>query len=307
MGVVRLVSRLRSSARGLRGDLQREAARLDERDERARSPASVRRVSRARDRSRSRSPPLRRGSGRVFDPSARLPTYPGPQRRVSFASNQPGLSRRQPPPPAVAPELGQIKDLLVGLAEGLAEVKTAQAEAKRPPLSKPLFAAVDSLLPGLGADPGKLEVFRRCLRIADSLLDTDEVVAASLSGLWQQAQLHPQHTDSQLLGAVDFGLPVARGASLLQPVAAGGLGSSGLSLSRRSAASSGTFVRSHCYRCGRNDHNRSLDCTASTFKSGEPIPAGQKARFAPAEWKAQFGFDSRGYTVRSSRPQQNGD
>lgn len=209
--------------------------------------------------------------------------------------------------PAVVPELGQIKDLLLGLTEGLAEVKTAQAEARRPPLSKPLFAAVDGLLPALGADAGKLETFRRCLRIADGLLEPDESIASALPELWQQAQLHPQHTDFQLLSAVDYGIPVARGASLVQPVAAWGRGSSGLSLSRRSAVSPGSSGRGHCYRCGRDDHNRSLDCTASTFKSGEPIPAGQKARFAPKEWKAQWGFDSRGYSVRAARPQQHGE
>ena len=263
-----------------------------------------------RGRSRSRSPvrrfvrapgPVRPNLNQARGPYRPAPAYPS--RRLSFGAS------------ADADKFARVENLILGLGQQLDQVTRAQAEARRPQLSRPLLAAVDALLPELSPDSTNLELIRRCFRIADSVQDTDERVAAVLPALWQQVQLHPSFGDNKLLAAAVDNLPVSGllsgqalgGHTLLQPVAARGLAgapglsSGGLSSPQRfvTSAASGAS-NTTCFRCGRYDHDRAAACEETTTRNGEVILPGQKARFAPAQWKARYGFDSKGYAVRKA-------
>lgn len=227
------------------------------------------------------------------------PEFP-PRRAVGFA----------PRPAAQAPALAdlaafqQITQALTNLSHDIAQVRADQAEARRPQLTKPLLAAVDGILPDLGVSTDQLEQFRRCLRLADGLQDSDQVVAAALPGLWQQVRLHPGFADNQLLSIVRDNLPVGRPVSLLQPVAARGLaGAPLLSAVRQPAAGASPLGGTACFRCGRYDHDRAQDCQETTTRTGETILPGQQCRFAPAHWKARYGFNSQGFPNRSKAPE----
>lgn len=205
------------------------------------------------------------------------------------------------PKPSPAPSglrLEDVKSLVQGLREDFKQeiqgLARAQAQASRPQLARPLLAAVDSILPELDSNPGAVDELRRCLRIADALEDTDSVVADFLPTLWQQALQHPNFTDQKLLAVAIENVPVKGTAtsvsSKLQP----------LSTSVRSVPAG--FSRSqggagYCYRCGSRDHSRGKDCTATHTDQGELLLPGQKARFAPATWKQQYGYDSRGFST----------
>ena len=218
-----------------------------------------------------------------------------PQRQVHFQA-------RRTPPAAPGGFLEDVKSLVQGLRDDFKQeiqgLARAQAQASRPQLARPLLAAVDSILPDLDSHPGALEELRRGLRIADALEDTDSVVADFLPTLWQQALQHPNFSDQKLLGVGIENVPV-KGASTsvsnrLQPLSTS-VRSVTTSFSH-SQAGTGTGT-GYCYRCGRRDHTRGRDCTATHTANGEAIPPGQKARFAPATWKQQYGYDNRGFST----------
>ena len=207
----------------------------------------------------------------------------------------------------------RLEALLVHLTDQVATLSRTQAEARRAPLSRPLLAAVDSLLPGVNFDQDACDQLRRALRLADSLEDPDDVVASVLPAIWEQLCLAPHLTDNRLLTLAIDNLPVNRtgrplslsSASLLpsghsvRPVAA----ARGVSAAVQPAlvAPAAPANTEPCFKCGRYDHSRSADCQHTTTRGGEPIPAGQKCRFAPAQWKARYGFDSRGYAAAGRR------
>lgn len=128
---------------------------------------------------------------------------------------------------------------------------------------------------------------------------------ASGQGLSAASLLQPSAVQTSLLQPSSL-QPSLLQSSLLQPSGghglAGAVGLGGLGGTSLTAATGGLAGASRvpgqpqpCYRCGRRDHDRAQSCTATTFSDGGPIPLGQKARFAPAAWKARYGFDSRGY------------
>ncbi len=202
-----------------------------------------------------------------------------------------------------------LEDMLrhyVQLTEQVATLTRSQAETRRVALSRPLLAAVDSVLPGVGPDRDSLEQLRRCLRLADSLEDPDDVVASVLPAIWEQVRLAPQLSDSRLLSLAIDNLPVSR---IVRPLS---VSSAALGAPQRtvrsatalgaSAAVPATEPRESCFRCGRFDHSRGVACGETTFRTGEPIPPGQKCRFAPAHWKARYGFNSKGYAADKETP-----
>ena len=197
----------------------------------------------------------------------------------------------------------RLEALLENLTGQVAQLARAQEEDRRAPLSRPLLAGVDSVLsevrPQTAVDRRQLEQVRRVLRLGDCLQDPDEVVAAALPAIWQQLEAAPNSSDSVVLAAAIERLPIAsrslRPGSLstqvLRPVPTVTAPVS----SSQPQAFGGTDP---CYRCGRWTHNRAADCKATTTRTGEAIKDGQKARFAPAAWKARYGFDSQGFSSK---------
>ena len=198
------------------------------------------------------------------------------------------------------------------LTDQVATLSRSQAETRRTPLVRPLLASVDSLLPGLGLDQNTLDQLRRCLRLSDSLGDSDEVVASVIPSIWEQLCLAPHHSDNRVLSSAIDNLPISRSVRPLSLSSASLLPSVGSVVRSVTAARGAVAVAQPalvasavqnsdpCYKCGRNDHNRSKDCTHTTTRDGEPIQPGQKCRFAPAQWKARYNFNGAGYATRQA-------
>ena len=203
----------------------------------------------------------------------------------------------------------RLEALLENLSGQVAQLAKAQEEDRRAPLSKPLLAGVDAVLahvrPQTAVDREQLEQVRRVLRLGDCLQDPDDVVAATLPAIWQQLEAAPASTDNAVLVSAVERLPVTRnpragvfGGPLLAQSALGVRAVPSVQAPVSSGPSSAARGSEACYRCGRWTHNRAAECKATTFRTGEPIREGQKARFAPQEWKARYGFDSQGFSKR---------
>ena len=195
------------------------------------------------------------------------------------------------------------------LTQQVSQLTKAQTEARKVPLSKPILAALDGILLEVDFSQHDIELVRRCLRLVDSLQEPDDAVGSFLPVLFRQAQATPHLSDSRLLSqaieqfavhrtlhlpavapAPALGSSLTRGPTLLQPVV------SALP-ARVATAPEGT---GYCFRCGRGDHDRATDCKHDTTRTGELILPGQQARFAPAHWKARYGFNSQGYPIKKA-------
>ena len=188
---------------------------------------------------------------------------------------------------------------MLALTQQVSQLTKAQTEARKVPLTRPILAAVDGILLEVELSAEGVDLVRRCLRLVDSLQETDEAVGAFLPVLHKQAQATPHLSDSRLLSQAieqfslhrSLQLPTAapssllRGPTLLQPVI-------GALPPRAGSQPEGA---GYCFRCGRADHDRATECVHTTTRGGEVILPGQQARFAPAHWKARYGFNSLGY------------